>query len=374
MRRLLTIACVLALAAAPAAATAKIKLKKVGKFSHPTYVEDAPGVSGIFVVEQGGRIKLLQGKKKRGFLNISGLVRPGGEQGLLSIAFPPDYATSRLFYVYFTNNAGNQVIAELKASADGQSALPGSLRQVLEIPHPVNTNHNGGQLQFGPDGLLYIGVGDGGGAGDRPNNAQSTNTLLGKLLRIDPRAQGSQPYTTPATNPFTSDPGRDEIYALGLRNPFRFSFDLVSSPGEPRIIIGDVGQDRFEEIDYETVAGTSGANFGWNDFEGFAPFSGAHPPGPNRHDRPIKVYRLGGNACALIGGYVVADPKLKGMRGRYVYGDFCVGKIRSLVPGLGGARKDRGTGVNVPMLSSFGEGQGGAIYATSLNGPVYRLK
>jgi Glucose / Sorbosone dehydrogenase len=245
---------------------------------------------------------------------------------------------------------------------------------VLEIPHPTNSNHNGGQLQFGADGLLYIGVGDGGGAGDQPNNAQSTNTLLGKLLRIDPRAQGGQPYASPPSNPFINDPGRDEIFATGLRNPFRFSFDLVSSPGEPRIIIGDVGQDRFEEIDYETVANTNGANFGWNDFEGFAPFEGAQAPGPGRHDRPIKVYSLSGSNCALIGGYVVADKKLKGLRGRYVYGDFCAGKIRSLRPGLGGARKDRGTGLNVPSLSSFGEAQNGRIFATSLNGGVFRIK
>jgi glucose/arabinose dehydrogenase len=373
IRRLGIITALLTLAAVPAAADARIKLKRVGKVAQPTYGEDAPGIPGIFVVEKGGRVKLLQGKKKRGFLNISGQVLPGGEQGLLSIAFPPDYASSRLFYVYFTNNAGNQVIAEGRASADGRTAQ-GGLRQVLEIPHPTNTNHDGGQLQFGPDGLLYIGVGDGGGAGDQPDNAQSTNTLLGKLLRIDPRAQGGQPYTSPSTNPFVNDPGRDEIFAIGLRNPFRFSFDLASSPGQPRIVIGDVGQDRFEEIDYETVAGTNGANFGWNDFEGFAPFGGAHAPGPGRHDRPIKVYRLSGSNCALIGGYVVTDKKLKGLRGRYVYGDFCSGKVRSLIPGLGGARKDRGTGVNVPSLSSFGEAQNGRIYATSLNGPVFRLK
>jgi glucose/arabinose dehydrogenase len=373
-KRIVICLALLAVAAFPATAEAKIKLKKVGKFNHPVYVEDAPGTGGIFVVEQGGRIKLLQGKRKRLFLNISGSVRAGGEQGLLSVAFPPDYATTRLFYVYYTNNGGNQTIAEVRATPDGLRADAGSLRQVLEIPHPGNTNHNGGQLQFGPDGLLYIGTGDGGGAGDRPDNAQSTNSLLGKILRIDPRVQAGQPYASPPSNPFVSDPGRDEIYAIGLRNPFRFSFDLASSPGEPRMIIGDVGQDRFEEVDYETVAGASGANFGWNDFEGFAPFPGAHSPGPGRHDRPIKVYRLNGAACALIGGYVVSDRKLKGLRGRYVYGDFCVGKIRSFIPGLGGARKDRGTGVTVPMLSSFGEAQGGAIFATSLRGPVYRLK
>jgi glucose/arabinose dehydrogenase len=373
-RRLGTCLAVLLLAAVPVSAEAKIKLKRIGKFSQPVYVEDAPGTGGIFVVEKGGRIKLLQGGRERLFLNISGLVQAGGEQGLLSVAFPPDYATTRLFYVYFTNNQGNQTIAEVRASADGLNADAGTLRQVLEVPHPNHTNHDGGQLQFGPDGLLYIGTGDGGGAGDGPDNAQSTNSLLGKILRIDPRVQGTQPYTSPPTNPFISDPGRDEIYALGLRNPFRFSFDLTSSPGTPRMVIGDVGQDRFEEIDYETVAGTNGANFGWNDFEGFAPFPGAHSPGPNRHDRPIKVYSLAGSKCALIGGYVVSNRALKGLRGRYLYGDFCAGKVRSLIPGLGGARRDRGTGVTVPMLSSFGEAQGGAIFATSLRGPVYRLK
>jgi glucose/arabinose dehydrogenase len=381
------IACLAALAlfAAPAAAGdpgaqaakkkrgGKVKLKRIGRFHQPVYVATAPGVEGIFVVEQGGRIKLVQGKARHTFLNIAGMVRAGGEQGLLSVAFPPDFATSRLFYVYFTNNAGDQEIAEFRAGPDGRSAEPGSLREVLVVPHPTHTNHNGGQLQFGPDGLLYIGTGDGGGGGDGPDNAQSNNTILGKILRIDPRAQGGQPYATPSTNPFAGGAGRDEIYSLGLRNPFRFSFDLVSSPGEPRIVIGDVGQDRFEEIDYETLAAANGANFGWNDFEGFAPFAGAHPPAPSRHDRPIKVYRLTRAACALIGGYVVRDPSLRPILGRYVYGDFCVGKLRSLIPALGGARKDRSLGVRVEMLSSFGEGAGGALYATSLRGPVYRI-
>jgi glucose/arabinose dehydrogenase len=350
-----------------------VKLKRIGRFHKPVYVASAPGVAGVFVVEQGGRIKLVQGKSRRTFLNIAGMVRAGGEQGLLSVAFPPDFASSRLLYVYFTNNAGDEEIAELRAAPDGRSADAGSLRVVLVVPHPTHTNHNGGQLQFGPDGLLYAGIGDGGGEGDGPDNAQSTNTLLGKLVRIDPRAQGGQADTSPATNPFAGGAGRDEIYSLGLRNPFRFSFDLVTNPGEPRIVIGDVGQDRFEEIDYETLAGANGANFGWNDFEGFAPFSGAHAPAPSRHDKPIKVYRLAGGACALIGGYVVRDPSLRPILGRYIYGDFCIGKLRSLIPGLGGARKDRSLGVRVETLSSFGEGAGGALYATSLRGPVYRL-
>jgi hypothetical protein len=159
---------------------------------------------------------------------------------------------------------------------------------------------------------------------------------------------------------------------MGLRNPFRFSFDRTS-PGGPHIIIGDVGQNRFEEVDYETVSGAAGANFGWNDFEGNEPFGGAIAPGPARHDRPIKVYSLAGDACALIGGYVSRAPKLPSILGRYVYGDFCTGKLQTFVPTLGGAQKNRKLGVTVPMLSSFGEGPSGALYATSLNGPVFKL-
>ncbi len=363
----------LLLALAPADADARVKLKRIGRFHSPVYVTVAPDVPGLFVVEQPGRVRLVQGKRRRTFLNIAGQVTSGGEQGLLSIAFPPDFASSRLFYAYFTNRAGDNEIDEFQTTPDGARVLPGSQRQVLLIPHPVNTNHNGGQLQFGPDGFLYAGTGDGGGSGDRPDNAQNTNTLLGKILRIDPRAQGGQPYTSPASNPFAAGAGRDEIYSFGLRNPFRFSFDLASKPGEPRIVIGDVGQDRFEEIDYETLAAARGANFGWNDFEGFAPFEGAHPPTPAGTVRPIKVYALGGGACALIGGYVVSNQRLRSLLGRYVYGDFCIGKLRSLIPRLGGSRRDRRVGARVPMLSSFGEGRNGALFATSLNGPVFRL-
>jgi glucose/arabinose dehydrogenase len=363
----------LLLTLAPSGADARVKLKRVGRFHSPVYVTVAPDVPGLFVVEQPGRVRLVQGKRRRTFLNIAGQVISGGEQGLLSIAFPPDFATSRLFYAYFTNRAGDNEIDEFQTTPDGARVLAGSQRQVLLIPHPTNTNHNGGQLQFGPDGFLYIGTGDGGGSGDRPDNAQSTNSLLGKILRIDPRAQGGQPYTSPASNPFAGSAGRDEIYSYGLRNPFRFSFDLRSKPGEPRIAIGDVGQDRFEEIDYVTLAAARGANFGWNDFEGFAPFGGAHPPTPGGTVRPIKVYALGGNACALIGGYVVSNQRLRTLLGRYVYGDFCIGKLRSLIPGLGRSRRDRRVGGTVPMLSSFGEGRNGALFATSLNGPVFRL-
>jgi glucose/arabinose dehydrogenase len=341
-----------------AAAKSGVKLKRIGRFHSPTYVTSAPGVSGIFVVEQGGRIRLIQGSRRRTFLNLGGMVISGGERGLLSVAFPPDYASSRLLYVYFTNGAGDLEIAELQADADGVHAAAGTLRPVVVIPHPGEPNHNGGQVQFGPDGLLYAGTGDGGGEGDVHDNAQNPNSLLGKLLQINPRAQGSQAAT---------------VFALGLRNPYRFSFDETTDPSQPRIAIGDVGQDRFEEIDYLTLAAARGANFGWDDFEGFAPYAGAHPPIVSGSVRPIKAYSISGAACAIIGGYVVRDVRLRSLLHRYVYGDYCTGKVRSLIPGLGGARKDRRTGVRVPSLSSFGEGADGTLYATSLDGPVYRF-
>ena len=352
---MLGLLCLLLVAASAAEAKPKVKLKGIGRFHQPTYVSSAPGVSGVIVVERGGRIRLVKGRHRHTFTNISASVSTGGERGLLSVAFPPDYERSRLLYVYFTDRSGDIEIAELHAKASGRRAPASTLRRLLLVPHPGQSNHNGGQLQFGPDGFLYAGTGDGGGAGDVPDNAQNPDSRLGKLLRIDP-ASGT------VTN-----------YALGLRNPYRFSFDLVSHPGQPRIAIGDVGQNRFEEIDYLTFSAANGANFGWNDFEGFAPFEGAHPPTPSNPVKPIKVYALSGTACALIGGYVVRDPRLRPLFHRYLYGDFCTGKIRSLIPRLGGARKDRGTGLRVRDLSSFGEGADGTLYATSLDGPVYRL-
>jgi glucose/arabinose dehydrogenase len=351
---LLALAAILCIAPA-AHAKRGVKLKRIGRFQSPTYVTSAPGIADVFVVERGGRIRLVQGRKRRTFTSIAGSVSTGGERGLLSVAFAPDYATSRLLYVYFTNGAGDIEIAELRADPDGLHAGPGSLRPILVVPHPNHSNHNGGQLQFGPDGFLYAGTGDGGGAGDQPDNAQNPNSRLGKLLRINPAT------------------GAVEVYSIGLRNPYRFSFDLTTDPAQPRIAIGDVGQDRFDEIDYLPLSSAGGANFGWNDFEGFTPFSGAHPPTPSQTVRPIKVRSIAGAGCALIGGYVVRDARLRPLLHRYVYGDFCTGSVRSLTPTLGGARKDRATGVRVRGLSSFGEASDGSLYATSLNGPVFRF-
>ena len=246
---------------------------------------------------------------------------------------------------------------------------------MIEIPHPVNSNHNGGQLQFLGD-VLYLGTGDGGSGGDPPNNAQNKDVLLGKLLRIDPRAAPTaRPYTVPADNPFVGKPGRDEIYSYGLRNPFRFSFDTVGG-GPAKLAIGDVGQNRFEELDYTTVAAAAGANFGWDAFEGRTPYSeeNGDTPDPGGTVKPVFAYSHDRDgSCTIIGGYVVHDPLAAGAGGRYVYADLCEGDLRSLVPHLGRAGGDRQLGLHVDSPSSFGEDDAGHIYVASLEGPVYRL-
>jgi glucose/arabinose dehydrogenase len=352
--------------AGAARAKGGVALKRIGSFDNPVYVTGAPGFPKLlFVVEQPGRVMVLQGKQRRVFLDIRDLVSYGGEQGLLSIAFPPDYARSKRFYVYYTDGDGAIRVDEFRRSS-ATRASRGSRRAVIDIPHAENTNHNGGQLQF-LDNLLFFATGDGGSAGDPPDNAQNKEVLLGKLLRIDPRASGGQPYTVPSSNPFVGKPGRDEIYSYGLRNPFRFSFDTTKS--QPRIAIGDVGQDRFEELDYLTVDKANGANFGWDAFEGKASYEGADPGGTVK---PIFVYGRD-RGCTIIGGYVVRDPRLRGLRGRYLYADLCEGQLRSLVPGLKRASGDRKLGLSVESPSSFGEDSRRRLYVASLEGPVYRL-
>jgi hypothetical protein len=245
---------------------------------------------------------------------------------------------------------------------------------VIEIPHPVNANHNGGQLQF-LGNLLYFATGDGGSGGDPPNNAQNKEVLLGKLLRIDPRASGGRPYSVPSSNPFVGKPGRDEIYSYGLRNPFRFSFDTVTAK-QPRIAIGDVGQNKFEELDYTTVGAADGANFGWDAIEGFAPYTeeNSGTPNPGGTTRPIFAYSHDrGGSCSIIGGYVVRDPGLRSLYKRYVYADLCEGELRSLVPHLTRASGDHKLGLAVASPTSFGEDDAHHLYVASLEGPVYRL-
>lgn len=332
----------------------------------------APGFPQLlFVVEQPGRIVVLRKghRVRKPFLDLRGEVSYGGERGLLSVAFPPDYGRSKRFYVYYTDDAGNIRIDEFKRGS-AVRARRSSRRKVIVIPHPVNANHNGGQLQFHGD-LLYFGTGDGGSGGDPPNNAQNKDVLLGKLLRIDPRPAGGQPYSIPSDNPFVGKPGRDEIYSYGLRNPFRFSFD------GSRLAIGDVGQNRIEEVDYTTIAAARGANFGWDALEGFSEYTeeNSGTPDPGGTVKPIFAYShsRGGGSCSITGGYVVRDPRLRSLRGRYVYADFCEGQLRSLVPHLRRASDDRRLGLQVASPSSFGEDDRHRLYVSSLEGPVYRL-
>ena len=360
----------------PASGAAAIGAKQVGKFNRPVYVHGPQGADGaLFVVERAGRIKVVvDGEEaKRPFLNIKPRVSCcAGERGLLSVAFAPDYATSRRLYVYFTDRQGDLKVEEYRRRGnDPLRARKGSRRKVIEIRHRRYSNHNGGQLQFGPDGRLYMATGDGGGFGDPSENAQDKRSLLGKLLRIDPtprkRRRG---HGVPRSNPYVDRAGKDEVYARGLRNPWRFSFD------GNRIVIADVGQDRREEIDYETIEGARGANFGWDAFEGSSRFrsSDASRP-PKRHARPIAEYGHGGGRCSITGGYVVRDPELPALRGRYVYGDLCTGEIRSLVPKLDGARDDRRVAVPAePGLATFGEDASGRVYyASASSGRVFVL-
>jgi glucose/arabinose dehydrogenase len=382
MRRLvlavLALAVGLSLAACGSAdGEGKLALKQIGRFENPVYVAGAPGYPKLlFVVEQPGRIVVLKNGRRLGkpFLDIRSRVAYEGERGLLSVAFPPDYKTSGGFYVYYVNKAGTIEIDEYHRAGPTRAA-PGSRRTVITIPHPVNANHNGGDMQFlGED--LYFGTGDGGAGGDPPNNAQNMDVLLGKLLRIDPRPAGGKPYTVPSSNPFVGAPGRDEIYSYGLRNPFRFSFDLVSDPANPRIAIGDVGQNRFEEIDYTTVAAARGANFGWDAIEGFHTYEDedSGTPDPGGTTKPIFAYpHSRDGSCSVIGGYVVADPSLPSLHGRYVYADYCEGQLRAFTPHLNRATGDHKLGVSVSSPTSFGEDTGHHLYITSQSGPVYRL-
>lgn len=347
--------------------------KGIAKFKAPTYVTGPKGANGlVFVVEQRGVIRLLKGGHKLGgsFLDIRDKVRSGGEQGLLSVAFPRDYAKSHRFYVYFTDAKNRIRVQEYKRSRKSpRKAIEKSARNVITIRHPGATNHNGGQLQFGPDGLLYLGTGDGGFGGDPSENAQDKGSLLGKILRINPRRQGKRGYGIPRSNPYVGKGGRDEIFARGLRNPYRFSFD------GRHIAIGDVGQDAWEEVDYETLKSARGANFGWDAFEGSHRYQGDASPRPKKREDPILDYSHGGSNCAITGGFVSRDRKIPSLRGRYLYADFCGGQVRSLVPGTRGARGDRPT--DLPRragISSFGEDARGRIWFANLyTGTVYRI-
>ena len=360
-------------APAPGAAATRLRLARIGSFNQPVYVT-APRAdrSRLMVVEQPGVIRVVRGGRtlSRPFLDIHARVTAGGERGLLGLAFAPDYAVSGRFYVYYTDRQGRQVVAEYRRGASADVADAGSARIVLRM-QDAESNHNGGSLNFGPDDLLYIGTGDGGGANDqhgRRGNAQNLGSLLGKLLRIDPRESGGRPYTVPASNPFTGRSGaRPEIYAYGLRNPWRYSFDR--STGD--LAIGDVGQDAIEEVDFARRGRARGVNYGWRPWEGRRRNFDEPAPGAVF---PVLTKRHPDGWCSITGGYVVRDPALPALAGRYVYGDFCLGQIRAVRLRAGQATGDGGIGLpRVPNLSSFGEDARGRVYVVALDGPVYRL-
>ena len=364
-------------ATTPPARTAQarrgVRLVRIGGFDSPVYVAQPPGDNRrLFVVEQTGRIMVVRGGRTltRPFLDIRSSVLSGGEQGLLSIAFPPDYQRSGLFYVYYTGDGGqsNKIVEYHRATAD--RADPSSARVVLTMPN-LEPNHNGGLMLFGPDGLMYVGTGDGGGANDQHGsrgNAQNLGSLLGKILRIDPRASGGQPYRIPSSNPFAGRAGaRGEIYAFGLRNPWRFSFDRRTGD----LSIGDVGQDQVEEIDFMRRGRAKGRNFGWRPWEGRRRNFNEPAPGAVF---PVIQHTHAAGFCSITGGYVVRDPTVPSLAGRYVYADFCEGRIRAAR--LRAGRTTTGRPLNlprVPQVSSFGQDNRGRVYVVSLSGSVFRF-
>jgi glucose/arabinose dehydrogenase len=338
--------------------------------SSPLYVTHArDGTNRLFVVEQAGRILVLQpgAPAPTVFLDITARVLGGGERGLLGLAFHPDYASNRRFFVNYTREPdGTTVIAEYRASATDRDVAETTETVLLVILQPF-ANHNGGMIEFGPDGFLYIGTGDGGSANDPANRAQNINELLGKILRIDvDRPSPPAPYSSPPTNPFFGGtPGRDEIYAFGLRNPFRFSFDRQT--GE--LIAGDVGQNEREEIDLITLGG----NFGWRIFEGTR-CTGNDPALCSLAGLidPIAEYSHTGGRCSVTGGYVYRGAGGALPAGAYVFADFCTGEIFQLHPAASGAPLTLVLDTTL-NISSFGEDEAGEIYVVGLGGTVHRI-
>jgi len=353
-------------AAAASSAEALTLTKVASGLHHPTTIAHADDGSGrLFITEQGGKVKILHNGRVDPipFLDISRLVtRDGGEQGLLGIAFPPDYRSRRGFYIDYTNKTGigNTVIARVGLTGDPNRADAGSLKQLLTITQPY-ANHNGGQLAFGPDKMLYIGMGDGGSGGDPHRNGQNKHSLLGKILRIDV-LDSAAPYGIPSENPFGN-----EVWAYGLRNPWRFSFDR--STGD--LYIADVGQNKVEEIDFQPAGKGAGVNYGWNIMEGSRCFhrSTCSKIGLTL---PVAEYLHGKGDCSVTGGYVYRG-KVKTLQGIYFYGDFCSGRIWGL-------QREGDTWTNKLFketglaISTFGEDEAGELYLADYSkGDIYRI-
>jgi uncharacterized repeat protein (TIGR01451 family) len=338
--------------------------------SSPVAITTPPdGTNRLFITEQPGVISFWNGSALIEFMDIQNIVNFGGEQGLLSTAFHPDYANNGYFYVYFTNNNGDNEVDRFNVmSGDPNKGDPASRVIILPIAHPGQSNHNGGQLQFGPDGYLYIGTGDGGGGGDPDENGQDINALLGKILRIDV-GDGTPPYSIPPDNPYAGGtPGLDEIWAIGVRNPWRYGFDRVTGDQ----IIADVGQDSWEEVDFQAFGTPGGVNWGWDDREGahcFEPMSGCQTAG--RTD-PIMEYSHN-FGCSVSGGYRYRGTAIPQIYGKYFLGDYCSGSVwQSTQSGNGSwsLGNSLSTGFNI---SGFGEDANGEMYIINLNGAVYKF-
>ncbi|MEX2210405.1 MAG: PQQ-dependent sugar dehydrogenase [Gaiellaceae bacterium] len=328
-------------------------VKVVGGLASPVHATAPAGEPGrLYVVEQAGRIVVVErGRVVRTFLDIRSIVGSGGERGLLSVAFHPKYAQNRRFYVDYTDLAGDTRIVEYRSN--GRAAIKSTRRQLLRIAQPY-PNHNGGQLAFGPNGKLYIGMGDGGSGGDPENRAQNLGSRLGKLLTLDVDRRGAGPG----------------IDALGLRNPWRFSFDRATGD----LYIGDVGQGAWEEIDYVPRARLPRLqNYGWDVYEGRERFESKEP---SRGDlvMPVHVFGREGGNCSVTGGFVYRGPGVPAARGRYFFGDYCSGVVWSLKVEGGQARQVRREPFKVSGLTSFGEDSRGELYLVSHGGTVYRLR
>lgn len=336
----------------PKSAPRQVRFRELGRFERPVALAARKGEARLYVAEQGGRLRATDGDV---IVDLSGEVSGGNEQGLLGVAFHP---SGRWLYLDWTDTRGATHVTEW--AFDGRRAT--GRRDVLTQEQPY-ANHNGGQLAFGPDGHLYVGLGDGGSAGDPQGNGQDLGTLLGKILRIDPRGR---PYKVPRDNPFAGKDGaRPEIWAYGLRNPWRFGFDRHSGD----LWIGDVGQDEVEEVDRQPAASKGGENYGWNLREGGRPFRGGTGRGLTE---PVITYPLHKDgSCSVIAGYVYRGAALPWLRGSFLYGDFCAGWVRAAPAAEPSKASEIG---RVEQLSSFGEGLDGELYALSLRGPLYRIE
>ncbi len=337
----------------------------------PDSIANAGDGSGrLFVIEQPGTVRIIEGGLllTTPFLDLRDRVgSQGSEQGLLGIVFDPAYRQNGFFYVNYTDKNGNTVIARFKVSSNPDQADASSEVHILDVPQPY-PNHNGGQLAFGPDGYLYIGLGDGGSEDDPLGNGQSRQTLLGKLLRIDVH-QGS-PYAIPPDNPFARGGGRPEIWAYGLRNPWRFYFDPLTHG----LYIADVGQDLWEEIDY-VPPNYSGAalNFGWSCREGLHAYQGCQPPAGVTFTDPVWEYDHSQGSCAIIGGPVYHGKALPGLDGVYLFGDYCSGRVWGLAQASGGAWNASLLFQTHFLITSFGVDEAGEVYVADQHGGIYRL-